>query len=540
MNDHYLIAHLERRETGMPRLILQNTIAILLTLLSFGIANQTLPAQLRTLQLEPSERDRRIVRATNLSPELLLIKSDSVVCKGCNRFGVTVFQVKDNKTLNDVLENQGLSYKVNAAETEIRTSYRQIIVSYGDVKPTDDELEEAGFKIVDDVPLGTFLVIQPKEEGELTAKNVTALSKLTAVKFAGLNHQFFRPKPERLDLKSEAVSAEAPNDSYWPYLWGMRQINAHKAWANGVRGSDIIVGVIDTGVDYRHDDLRNNMWTNQDGKHGYNSINGNYFPMDDNNHGTHCAGTIAAIGNDNYGVVGVNWQARIMALKFLSANGGGSEANAVKCIYYALANGARVLNNSWGTPYESEELEEAIRVAQGLGVLFIAAAGNSSSDNDLSSNFPSNYSHAKYKLDNVISVAAVDSDGKLASFSNYGKSTVDLAAPGAGILSTIRSSDWRSLSGTSMATPHVAGAAALIWSRDESKDWREIKKLLLDNVMKSPALEGKVASGGRLDIGFLASAPLITAMMTMTQLRKLLMPEASFTRMKWFIDLIQI
>jgi subtilisin family serine protease len=196
-----------------------------------------------------------------------------------------------------------------------------------------------------------------------------------------------------------------------------------------------------------------------------------------------------------------------MALKFLSANGGGSEANAVKCIYYALANGARVLNNSWGTPYESEELEEAIRAAQDLGVLFIAAAGNDSSDNDLSSNFPSNYSHAKYKLDNVISVAAVDSDGKLASFSNYGKSTVDLAAPGAGILSTIRSSDWRSLSGTSMATPHVAGAAALIWSRDESKDWREIKKLLLDNVMKSPALEGKVASGGRLDIGFLASAP---------------------------------
>ena len=236
------------------------------------------------------------------------------------------------------------------------------------------------------------------------------------------------------------------------------------------------MAVIDTGVDYTHEDLCDTMWKNPldapdgidndgnglvDDVHGADYVNGDADPKDDHSHGTHYAGTVSGFGNNGKGVVGMNWKTPIMALKWLDAGGSGTSIEAIKCIDYAVEHGARVLSNSWWHP-DDPELKEAIIRARDAGVLFVAAAGNFTMNNDDPNNFfryPSSYD-----VDNIISVAAIDSAEAIATFSSFGAKTVDLEIPGVAVLSSIPGNQYDSFSGTSMATPHVAGAAALIWN----------------------------------------------------------------------------
>ncbi|MEK7728400.1 MAG: S8 family peptidase [candidate division KSB1 bacterium] len=311
-----------------------------------------------------------------------------------------------------------------------------------------------------------------------------------------------------------------PNDADFSQLYGMHQsndndIDAPEAWELTTGSSNIIVGVIDTGIDYDHEDLKANIWINpgesgggkennnidddnngyKDDYRGWNFIYKTNDPYDDNDHGTHCSGTVGGVGNNGKGVAGVNWTVKLMALKFLGSDGSGGTAEAAEAIVYATDNGAKVLSNSWGGGEASQVLRDAIQYAHDRGVLFIAASGNDSKNTDTSSNYPSNY-----EVPNVVSVAANDNGDNISSFSNYGRRTVDLSAPGSNIYSTRPLSRYQRLSGTSMATPHVAGAAALVMSRFPGITSSQVIVRLLGGVDRKSQFLGKMVSGGRLNV----------------------------------------
>jgi subtilisin family serine protease len=291
--------------------------------------------------------------------------------------------------------------------------------------------------------------------------------------------------------------------------WGLNKtpgVNAEKAWTITQGRKDTIVAVIDTGVDYKHYALKNSMWVNKkeklDGKdtdgngyiddiHGFNFVNRSGDPSDDHNHGTHCAGIIAA---DSDNLKGIAPKASIMAVKFLDNRGRGTLANSIEAIEYAVDNGADVLNISWGSNTPAKGLEEAVKYAEKHGVLFVAAAGNDRSDNDITPTYPANYN-----VKNVIAVAAHNLEGKKAYFSNYGKMSIDLFAPGQHILSSIRNSRTKIYSGTSMAAPFVAGAAALFISEYGHVPYSITKNAILNNVVQTYLLQKYVKTEGRLD-----------------------------------------
>jgi len=250
--------------------------------------------------------------------------------------------------------------------------------------------------------------------------------------------------------------------------WGVSKMKTPMLWEENIKGNkDIIVAIIDTGVDYNHPALKHLIWKNEkeipdngidDDENGYiDDLNGWDFhnnhndPMDENSHGTHVAGTIG--GKD----IGVVHEVTIMPLKFLSKGGYGSLSNAIKAINYAIDNGAHIMSNSWGGGPESKIMEEAIERASQHNILFIASAGNNYSDNDKRPSYPSSY-----EIKNVISVAASDKDDELAIFSNWGKESVHVAAPGVSIYSSIPDNKYASYSGTSMATPHITGLAVML------------------------------------------------------------------------------
>lgn len=313
---------------------------------------------------------------------------------------------------------------------------------------------------------------------------------------------------ERCSANFIVRASETPNDTYYSSLSGLLGIGAPSAWDLSTGSSAVTVAITDTGVDYRHADLEANMWINSaetpsngidddgngyvDDVYGINAITGSGNPMDDNGHGTHVAGTIGAVGNNSIGVAGVCWNVRLMALKFLDSEGSGDLYDAAAAIEYAVSNGAKVINASWGSYDSSEVLEAAIQNAGERGVLFVAAAGNDATNTDATPHYPSSYT-----LDNLISVAATDDDGALAtSFSNFGLTSVDVGAPGVSILSTLPNDTYGSYSGTSMATPHVSGVAALILSYRSSLSVSQLRSTLLGTVTASSSLNGKVATGG--------------------------------------------
>lgn len=314
-----------------------------------------------------------------------------------------------------------------------------------------------------------------------------------------------------------------PNDTSYGSLYGPAKIGAEAAWNITTGNPNFVVAVIDSGVDYTHPDLAANMWTNPgeipgngvdddgngyvDDVHGWDFINDDNLPMDDLGHGTHVAGTIGAVGNNGIGVAGVNWNVKIMALKFLGANNFGSTSDAIAAINYALDMGVKLSNNSWGGPGgPSLALARTIGRAQAAGHIFVAAAANDSLNNDAFSYYPTN---AFLTHNNVISVAAVDSNDELADFSNYGGTSVTLAAPGVDILSTLPGGTYGEKSGTSMATPHVAGAIALYWGANPTLTYLQVINKLKSSVDLIDGLKGKVATGGRLNVAKMFDAAVV-------------------------------
>jgi hypothetical protein len=313
-------------------------------------------------------------------------------------------------------------------------------------------------------------------------------------------------------------SSRIPNDPYYSEQWPLQNadpaIGAPAAWDRTTGSRSIVVGVLDSGVDLGHPDLRANLWSNPGGiggcaagTHGLNLVEGGCTPQDGFGHGTHVAGTIGAVGGNGGGVTGINWTTRLMALRVLDDDGSGDVASAVAGIQFAIQArrsgvDVRVLNASWGDEGGQPPptaLREAIEQAGAVGILFVTAAGNVATDLDASPEYP-----CSFGLANEICVAATTDNpaDSLAFFSNYGDETVDLAAPGVGVLSTwpVVDGSYAFATGTSMAAPHVAGAAALMLA-SQCMSVGELKLTLLANVEPVPALDGLVATGGRLDIG---------------------------------------
>jgi hypothetical protein len=321
-----------------------------------------------------------------------------------------------------------------------------------------------------------------------------------------------------------------PNDPRYNELWGMNNtgqtggiadadIDADTAWNVSTGSSSVLVGVIDTGVDYNHPDLAANIWTNPgeipgnsldddnngyvDDVHGYDFVNNDGDPFDDHGHGTHCSGTIGGVGNNGVGVVGVNWDVTIMGIKFLNSGGSGTTANAVLSVQYATMMGVDLTSNSWGGGAFSQTLYDAIAAAGAANIAFVAAAGNNGANSDTSPAYP-----AAYDLANIISVAATDDNDQLASFSNYGAVSVDIGAPGVDVLSTQPGNQYGLLSGTSMACPHVAGAYALVLSVSAPGiPVAQVKNILMNSADDIPALAGRCVSNGRLNIFFAIAEP---------------------------------
>jgi len=322
------------------------------------------------------------------------------------------------------------------------------------------------------------------------------------------------------DYKVKALST-FPNDPRFNELWGLHNtgqsggkadadIDAPEAWARATGSGEIIVAVIDTGVDYTHPDLAANMWTNEaelngiagvdddgngyvDDIYGYDFYNNDGDPMDDHYHGTHVAGTIGAVGNNGTGVAGVCWDVKIMSLKFLDSTGNGWTSDAISCIEYSILMGANVTSNSWGGGGYNQALKDAIDAAGAAGMLFVAAAGNDSVNNDVTAHYPSSFD-----CESLIAVMSTDRNDNRSGFSNYGPNSVDIGAPGSSILSCRPGGGYRYLNGTSMATPHVAGACALVWSVAPEFSNTLVKNILLQTT--DAILPGLCVSQGRLNL----------------------------------------
>ncbi len=321
-------------------------------------------------------------------------------------------------------------------------------------------------------------------------------------------------------------------------LWGLHNtgqaqglvdadIDAPEAWNTTTGSRSVVIAVIDTGVDYTHRDLAANIWTNPgeiagdgidndsngfiDDVYGWDFINGDANPMDDNGHGTHVAGTIGAVGGNGTGVVGVNWQVSIMALKFLSGSGSGSTSGAIGAINYATRMkrdfGVNVVatNNSWGGGGFSTALRDAIAAGGRQNILFVAAAGNEGTNNDAKPSYPASFTDAA-----VITVAATDRSNRLASFSNTGAVSVDVAAPGVSIYSTLPNNAYGTYSGTSMAAPHVTGIVALVAAANPSATAAEIRSAILSTTTPVASLVGRVATGGLVNAAGAVAAILPT------------------------------
>lgn len=359
--------------------------------------------------------------------------------------------------------------------------------------------------------------------GVSTEEAMAAMAQDDRVEFAAPNNTYGLP---------EVIAGEAPHadgqaiskDPRAGELYGLHNtgqtggkadadIDAPEAWqihtGRDQSQGGTLLAVIDTGIDYNHPDLKANMWTNpgeiagdgidNDGNgvvddiHGYNAFANTGDPMDGHGHGTHCAGTIGARGNNDVGVVGVNQNANMMGVKIFNDSGSTNAAAIIRGIQYSTKMGARITSNSWGGGAANEGIKQAFAQSPALHLM---AAGNSGTDNDRRPHYPSSYD-----LPNKIAVAATDHKDGIARFSCFGATSVEIGAPGVDILSTVNGGKYASYSGTSMATPHTAGAALLIADANPGISNEELKERLLGTADKIPSLAGKVVTGGRLNVG---------------------------------------
>ena len=319
-----------------------------------------------------------------------------------------------------------------------------------------------------------FLISLKKKEPSAVMEAVTKLSDNPYVLFAEPDY------PEELHLIS--------NDPLYSFLWGTQRVDAPSAWEYTTGSAEVTVGVIDSGIDAAHPDIRNNMWVSPDRRlaNGWNFAENNRNSTDTNGHGTHVAGTIGAVGNNGIGITGICWNIKIAALRF-----GLNTASAVAAIDFANRFDIPILNASWGGPFYSRALKYAIDHYNGL---FIASAGNDGANNDLEPMFPASFDSA-----NLISVAAANPNNELAGFSNYGARSVDIAAPGTNILSLGLYGSYSPQNGTSMAAPHVAGAAALLKSYFPGLSPLALKSIILSSAVRHKSLAGRVVTGGLLN-----------------------------------------
>lgn len=321
--------------------------------------------------------------------------------------------------------------------------------------------------------------------------------------------------------------AATPNDPQFSQLWGLRNtgsnepkgtagvegadVNALKAWDLTTGSKNVKIAVIDTGVDYNHPDLKGNVWINEkelngkpgvdddgdgyiDDIHGYNFASNTADPMDGHGHGTHCSGTIGALHDNQVGVAGVMSDVTIVPVKFLGDDGSGTLEAAVKAIDYATSLNVDLMSNSWGGGGYSQALFDAIKRASDKGIIFTAAAGNESSNNDSSPSYP-----ASYKIPNVVSVAALTAQNGLAYFSCYGRNSVHIAAPGHNILSTVKGGGYQVMSGTSMATPHVSGVLGLLLAKEGRMPHEVMKERVMMTGVPVQGLRGKTMTASRID-----------------------------------------
>lgn len=352
-------------------------------------------------------------------------------------------------------------------------------------------LDAVGATLVERLPLGG-LVRAKLHPGVSLAAADRALERRSDVEAAGPNTSY--------ELYA------TPNDSLYSELWGLDAIGAPLAW-DVTQGSDgVVVAVVDTGADVTHSELDGNIWTNPgetangldddanglvDDLKGWDFYDNDSNADDMNDHGTHVSGTVGAEGDNGAGVTGVNWRVKVMPLR--TGNDPLTTLAIEQAFRYACAEGARVVNGSFGSPSPNNLIRDAIEDCP--GTLFVFAAGNEGTNNDAQPRYPCNY-----PAENIVCVAASEEDDTLASFSNYGRANVDLAAPGAGILSTVPTGLFETWDGTSMASPHVAGAAALVLSHRPTLTPLELKSALLLSVDKKPAYSGSVKTGGRLNV----------------------------------------
>jgi subtilisin family serine protease len=409
-------------------------------------------------------------------------------------------------------------------EPEVMVKFRPT-VNWADIKKlagknndrVEDEIESVkGLVAIDDLD---------NADAETVAAQYAAMKDLVLYAEPNFKIEFDDPTSfaSAKDLLQRDLPEAKPNDPKFAEQWALNNpgqtgkaradIDALKAWAKQRGSSEVVVAVLDSGVDYKHPDLVSNMWFRPDNvpqykddelgtfndERGFNAADNRSDPMDDNGHGTHCSGIIGAEGDNDEGIAGINWNVRIMPLKFLGRGGFGTTKDAIEAINYAINRkqsgvNVRVINASWGSTMYSKALEDSIRAAGENGILFVAAAGNATTDNDKRPHYPSNYN-----LPNVISVAATDKNDNLTSFSNYGVKTVHIAAPGREILSTWLNEEYREASGTSMAAPQIAGVAALIVANEPNISVEKLRERLLKSVDKLDSLSGKVENGGRIN-----------------------------------------
>jgi subtilisin family serine protease len=308
-----------------------------------------------------------------------------------------------------------------------------------------------------------------------------------------------------------------PDDPLFPLQWSLynaqnrgADIQAAEAWLLGTGSADVIIAILDTGIDFRHPDLSANIWTNRaeipgngidddrngfvDDVYGWDFANGDNYPMDGNFHGTHVAGIIGASTGNGAGIAGIMHRVSLMAVKGIYDEGWGFSSDLIAGIYYAVDNGARIINASWGGGGYLEAMKDALIYARSHNVIFVAAAGNRYTDNDITPFYP-----ASYPGDNIVSVGASAANDSMAVFSHYGRLSVDLFAPGMAVLSTALGNGYRYGTGTSMAAPHVTGVLGLLLAADSRQSYSRYIETILSSVSEKPQYRGRCVSGGSLD-----------------------------------------
>jgi len=424
--------------------------------------------------------------------------------------------VRDRSDATRPLDGDESGEEVTAARTEILVRFKSG-VNQQTIQGITSRLND---EVADRIEAVEGLGVIEDEDNRSADEVITQYRALPEVEYAEAN--------TIIKLQHEGGGKHIhANDELFFKQWGLfnhgqdggkagADISAMQAWAT-TKGSDqIVVAVLDSGVDYTHPDLAKNIWRRPpiimayrdddltpegpvDDIHGFNVLEDTGDPMDDNGHGTHCAGIVGAEGGNEVGITGVNWNVKIMPLKFMDAEGAGTTRDAIEAINYVINRkragvNVRIISASWGFMVKSRALEDVIRKAGEEGILVVAAAGNATSDNDLKPHYP-----ASYELNNVISVAAVNRNDELTTFSNYGVKSVHIAAPGEAIVSTWLQHDFSEKKGTSMATPFVAGVAALILATNPGISIDELRARLLKSVDQIPSLKAKVSTGGRIN-----------------------------------------